>query len=188
MTSTAAIRRLGPWSIGPRLIGQICGVGGLAVALLPLFARTAPAADKEGLTAIELAVAGEWGLPNDGSSFGPTAALEFTPIPQWLEIEVGATALFSRNQTEWDTDVVFKKPFDLSPNVEFEPGIGPVWAHTNGGRGPTDSIAGEAVFEFIIWPTSERKVGWLLEPSYSYDFGTGQRSLGMGVGLLIEIP
>jgi hypothetical protein len=72
--------------------------------------------------------------------------------------------------------------------VEFEPGIGPAWVHTiNGGR-TKDSIAGEVVFDFMFWPTRERKFGWFLEPSYSYDFSKGQRSFGVSAGLLIAIP
>ena len=112
---------------------------GHALALL-LFAGAALAEDKEPLAVFELGAAGGWGLNSGGSSFGPTAAVEVTPIKNWLVIETGVTALFSRGQTEWDTDFVFKKPFDLSPNIEFEPGIGPVWIHTVGGGRTTDAV------------------------------------------------
>jgi hypothetical protein len=91
---------------------------GQALAL-SLMAGAALAEDKEPLAIFELGVAGEWGLNSGSSSFGPTAAVEFTPIKNWLEIETGVTSLFSKGQTEWDTDIVFKKPFDLSPNIEF---------------------------------------------------------------------
>jgi hypothetical protein len=90
---------------------------GVAAALLLLFAGTALAEEKDPFAVVELGAAGEWGLPNGGSSFGPTAAVEFTPIKNWLEIEAGVTSLFGRGQTEWDTDFLFKKPFDLSPTV-----------------------------------------------------------------------
>ena len=161
----------------------ICAIGALL-----LFAATASAEEKEPLAVVQLGAAGEWGLPNGGSSFGPTAAIEFTTIKNWLEVETGVTSLFSRGQTEWDTDFLFKKPFDLSPTVEFEPGIGSAWVHTVGGGRTTNSIAGEVVFDFMFWPTRERKFGWFLEPSYSYDFGRRQQSLGGSAGLLIAIP
>ena len=79
--------------------------GKILSALLPLLlpAGTALAGDKEPFAVLELGAAGEWGLNGDGSSFGPTAAIEFTAIKNWLAIEPGVTTLFSRGQTEWDT-------------------------------------------------------------------------------------
>lgn len=90
--------------------GLVRGFVRAFIVALPLFAVTARAEDKEPFAVVELSGAGEWGLPNRGSGFGPTAAVEFTPIKNWLEIEAGATFLFSRGQTEWGTDFVFKKP------------------------------------------------------------------------------
>jgi hypothetical protein len=96
--------------------------------------------------------------------------------------------LYRRGQSEWDTDFVFKRPFDLSPSVEFEPGIGPVWIHTVSGGRSTDAIGAEAVAESMFWPTPDRKFGWFLEPSYTCSFGPGhEQSLGVSVGLLIPI-
>ena len=159
---------------------------GLLIAL-PLRAGTALAEEKEPLAVFELGAAVEWGL-NGGSSYGPTAAVEFTPIKDWLEIETGVTTLFSRGQSEWDTDFVFKKPFDLSPTVEFEPGIGPVWIHTSGDGRATDALGAEAVADFMFWPTPDRKFGWFLEPSYTYSFSYGrEQSFGVSAGLLIPI-
>jgi hypothetical protein len=79
---------------------------GHALALL-LIAGAALAEDKDPLAIFELGAAGEWGF-NGGSSFGPAAAIEFNPIKNWLEIEIGVTTLFSKGQTEWETDFVFK--------------------------------------------------------------------------------
>ncbi len=155
-------------------------------ALLP--AKTALAQEKDPLAVIELGAATEWGLNGGGSRLGPTAAVEFEPIKNWLVIEPGVQTLFRHGQTEWDTNFVFKKPFDLSPNVEFEPGIGPVWMHTISGGRTANAIGTEAVAEFMFWPTPDRKFGWFLEPSYSYSFGTGhEQSFGVSAGLLIPI-
>jgi len=157
------------------------------VAASLLTAGTAFAADKEPLAVVELGAAAEWSL-DGGSSFGPSAAVEFTPIENWLEIETGVTALFGRGQTEWDTDFVFKKPFDVSPAVEFEPGIGPVWVHTSGGGRTNDAIGAEVVADFMFWPTPDRKLGWFLEPSYTHTFSSDrEQSLGVTAGLLIPI-
>ena len=157
---------------------------GLLIAV-PLRAGTALAEEKEPIAVFELGAAAEWGRNGD-SSFGPTAAVEFTPIKNWLAIETGVSTLFSHGQTEWDMDFVFKKPFDLSPTVEFEPGIGPVWLHTSGGGRTTDTVGAEAVADFMFWPTPDRKFGWFLEPSYTYSFSYGHEgSFGVSAGLLI---
>jgi hypothetical protein len=160
---------------------------GQALALF-LMASPATAEDKEPLVILQLGAAAEWSLNNGGPGFGPTAAVEFTPIKNWLEVETGVSTLFSKGQTEWDTNFVFKKPIDLTPFVEFEPGIGPVWIHTVGKGGTTDAIGAEVVAEFMFWPTPARKFGWFLEPSYTYSFSNGhEQSLGVSVGLLIPL-
>jgi hypothetical protein len=102
---------------------------GLAAALL-LFAGNAfgQAEDKEPSAVAEVGGAGEWGLKG-GSNFGPTTAVEVTPIENWLELESGVTTLFRHGQSEWDTDFLFKKPYTLSDTVEFMFGAGPEWAH-----------------------------------------------------------
>jgi hypothetical protein len=147
------------------------------------------AEEKEPFAVIQLGGAGEWGLPNGGSSFGPTVAVEFTAIKNWLEIEAGVTSLFRRGQSEWDSGIMFKKPFELSPYLEFEPGLGPVWMHTVSLGRASDALGAELAFEFMIWPTRDRKYGWFIEPSYGYSFGKDhEQSFGVNAGLLIAIP
>jgi hypothetical protein len=112
-------------------------------------------------------------------------AVEFTSIKDWLEIETGVASLFSNGRTEWDTDLLFKKPFTLSDKVEFMFGVGPQWTFSREGT----KIAGEVELDFMFWPTQDRKLGWFLEPTYTYAFSSGhERSLGMSAGLLIPIP
>jgi hypothetical protein len=159
----------------------------LAVVALVL-AGQALAEEKDPAAVLEIGGAGDWNL-DGSSSFGPVAAVEVTPLKNWLVIEAGVTPLFNNAKTEWNTDIVLKKPFELSPSVEFEPGIGPSWIHTVTGGRVSNSAAGEAVLDFMFWPSPERKFGWFLEPSYSYDFGKGhEQSLGVSLGLLIAIP
>ena len=154
----------------------------LTVAL-SLFAGESWAEEKEPSAIADLGTAGEWDFPS--GKFGPTAAVEFTPIKGWLEIEAGVSTLFGGGQTEWSTDLLFKKPFTLSDKVEFMFGVGPEWTFSRDGT----KIAGEIAADFMFWPTPDRKFGWFLEPSYSYSFSQGhEQSLGVNVGLLIPIP
>ena len=81
--------------------------------------------EKEPAAIVELGGAGEWALNHGTPSYGPNVAVEVTPIKEWLEIEAGVTPSFSRGQTEWDTDLLFKKPYTLSKTAEFMLGVGP---------------------------------------------------------------
>ncbi len=155
----------------------------LMVVALP-FTAEAQAADKEPTAIVELGTAAEWGLPG-APSFGPSVAVEFTPIKDWLEIEAGVTPMFRGRSGEWETDLLFKKPFTLSDKVELMVGAGPQWTFSSEGT----KVAAEFALDFMFWPSSDRKYGWFLEPTYSYSFSRGhEQSLGTTVGLLIPIP
>jgi hypothetical protein len=155
----------------------------LILASLP-FTTNAQAEDKEPTAIVELGAAGEWGLPA-ASSYGPSLAVEFTPVKDWLEIEAGVGPMFHGGRTEWDTDLLFKKPFTLSDKVEFMVGVGPQWTFSREGT----QIGGEFALDFMFWPTADRKYGWFLEPAYSYSFNGGHdQSLSTTVGLLVPIP
>jgi hypothetical protein len=148
----------------------------------------AQSADTEPAAIVELGGAASWNLKDGGSSFGPTVAVEFTPIEKWLEIEAGVTSLFARHSTEWSTDLLFKKPWTLSEKVEFMFGVGPEWIHSREYGVTTNSVGGEAVLDFMFWPSAKRRFGWYLEPGYEYNFGRGhERSIGITAGLLIAI-
>src|SRR5271156_1136126 len=155
----------------------------VVLCLMSLFANAAWAEEKEPTAIVEIGGAGELDFPKGG--FGLTAAVEFTPIKEWLEIEAGVSTLFGGGQREWSTDLLFKKPFTLSDKVEFMFGVGPEWTFSRDGT----KIAGEVALDFMFWPTPDRKFGWFLEPSYSFSFSAGhEQSLGASVGLLIPIP
>jgi hypothetical protein len=154
----------------------------VVLCLMSLCVSAAWAEEKEPAAIIELGAAGEWDFPQ--GKLGPSAAVEFTPIKDWLEIEAGVSPLFGAGQTEWSTDLLFKKPFTLSNTVEFMIGVGPEWTFSREGT----KTAGEVALDFMFWPTPDRKFGWFLEPSYSYSFSTGhEQSLGASVGLLVPI-
>jgi len=145
--------------------------------------------EKEPAAILELGGAGEWALTHGKPSYGPNFAAEVTPIKEWLEIEAGVTPFFSRGQTEWDSDLLFKKPYTLSKTMEFMCGVGPEWAHTISSGKSSNSIAGEAALDFMFWPGAKRRFGWYLEPSYGYSFDSAHdQSMSVSAGLLIAIP
>jgi hypothetical protein len=151
------------------------------------FAQSADKEPKE-LAVVEVGVAAGWNITSGGSNVAPTAAVEVTPIEKWLELEAGVTPIFSRHSTEWDVDLLFKKPWTLSKKVEFMAGVGPEWVHVRRGGVTTNSVAAEAVLDFMFWPSKKRRFGWYLEPGYEYGFGrTHERSAGLSGGLLIAI-
>jgi hypothetical protein len=144
--------------------------------------------EKEPAAVLELGGAGSWSLENGDSSFGPTVAVEVTPIENWLELEAGVTALFRSHTTEFDADLLFKKPWTLSRKAEIMAGIGPEWIHTRQSGVTTNAVAGEAVLDFMYWPSKRRRFGWYLEPGFEYSFASGhERSMGVNGGLLIAI-
>lgn len=147
-----------------------------------------PKAEKE-IAVVELGGAVGRSLTGGGSNFGGDAAVEVTPIENWLELEAGVSPVFNRHAKEWDADFLFKKPWDLSKKVEFMVGAGPLWAHVSADRVITNSPGVETVLDFMFWPGRKHRIGWFLEPGYDHTFGRGhEQSVGMSFGLLIAIP
>ena len=143
---------------------------------------------KEPAVILEVGGVPAWSVTDAGSSFGPTFALEITPIENWLELEVGTTSSYGRHSTEWSTDLLFKKPWGISPKLEFMAGIGPEWVNTRKYGNRTNSFAAEAVLDFMFWPSARRRMGWYFEPFYDYSFQAGhEKSVGAAIGLLIGI-
>lgn len=145
--------------------------------------------DKEAAAILELGGAISRSLTESTTTAGPNVALEVTPVENWLELEIGVTPLFHRRHlTEWSTDVLFKKPWNLSRHVEFMAGAGPEWVHANEAGVKRNSLAGEAVLDFMFWPGTQHKFGWFVEPAYEYNFArTHECALGFTAGLLIAI-
>jgi hypothetical protein len=128
---------------GQRMITDYRGIACGIIAALSI--GVASAEEKEPFAVLELGGASAWSVPG-GLSFGPTAAIEFEPIKDRLLIEAGITPFFDNSRrAEWDFDLVFRHPFELSKQVEFEPGIGP----SVSGSG---QVGAAASFEFMIWP------------------------------------
>jgi len=147
------------------------------------FCTPALAEEKEPTAVIAIGGQGEWGLPGP-TSFGPSVSVEFTPIKDWLEIEIGAASMFRRGATELETDLVFKKPFTISDQFEFMVGAGPAWSYT---RAEGTKWGATVALDFMMWPWPEHKFGWFVEPSYTYTQDS-EKSLAVSVGFLIAIP
>ena len=144
--------------------------------------------EKEPVAVLELGGAASRSLTEGRSSFGPTTAVEITPVENRLELELGVTPLFRRHSTEWSVDLLFKKPWTLSEKREFMLGIGPEWIHTNAYGVKTNAVGVEVAPDFMFWFSSKHRFGWYLEPSYEYKFGPGrEHSIGISGGLLIGI-
>ena len=145
--------------------------------------------EKEPAAVVELGGATGRSLTQGQSNFGPSVAIEVTPVENWLELEAGVTPLFRRHSTEWSIDLLLKKPWAPSDKKEFMLGIGPEWIHTSEYGRRMNSIAVEVAPDFMFWSAKKHRFGWYLEPSYEYKFGPGhEHSLGISGGLLIGIP
>jgi hypothetical protein len=70
--------------------------------------------DKDPIAILELGAATSWNLSGGAATFAPNLAAEVTPIENWLELEAGVSPFYTRNSTEWDTDLLFKKPWTIS--------------------------------------------------------------------------
>lgn len=144
--------------------------------------------EKDPAAIVELGGATSWNVKGGAAIFAPDFAVEMTPIENWLELEVGTTPFFTRDATEWDTDLLFKKPWTISPKAEFMLGVGPEWVHIRQNGTVTNSVAVEVAGDFMFWPAKKHRFGWYLEPAYDYGFGhVHEQSIGMSGGLLIAI-
>src|ERR1700719_3799236 len=94
-----------------RISGAILRKGHRIAVVVLLGAVVHGAYGAEHAAVLELGGAGEWGLTDSASHYGPTLAVEVTPIEHWLELEFGVTAFRNHGAKEWETDLLFKKPY-----------------------------------------------------------------------------
>jgi hypothetical protein len=154
----------------------------------PSNGRSGATADRDPAAILEFGAATSWNMRGGAAIFAPNLAAEITPIENWLELEAGVSPFYSSNSSEWDIDLLFKKPWTISPKTEFMLGIGPQWTYFKERGKPTNSIAVEVAGDFMFWPTGKHRFGWFLEPAYDYSFASGhQQSIGISAGLLIGI-
>ncbi len=172
-------------TVGPvgMLIAFLIGAGSPALAQVK---KATPATDddeRDHAIIYELGFAGEWSR-SEGFHPGATFAFEVTPIAGWLEVEIGFTAIRGDGAVEMPVDVLFKKPWQISPTFEFMIGLGPELVHVTG-RDAGTFWGLSSVVDFMFWP--KKNVGWYVEPGFEVTFreGATQRGLGIAGGLLI---
>jgi len=135
---------------------------------------------------LEIGAAGEWPLDGERANFGGTIAGEIEPIENWLELEFGFTTLATAGHSEISGDLLFKKPFRLSPTVEFMAGAGPSLSRTLNGPDQGNSWSVEFALDWMFWPTEN--LGWYIEPTWSVNPRNGQQSAAVSIGILIGFP
>jgi len=138
--------------------------------------------DDDHKAVLEAGAVAEHGSEGGSGRFGGTLGVEVSPIDNWLELEFGVAALHSPGATEYSSDLVFKKPFRLSETSEFMLGLGPFVSRTVSGSQKDTSHGVEAVLDFMFWV--QKDFGFYVEPGWSRTSGTGERSIGVTVGLL----
>ena len=159
---------------------KLAGLSLLLLLCLPAHGQTASktssvapqkaSEDQEPVAIVELGAATNWNFSGGAATFAPNLAAEITPIENWLELEAGVSPFYTRKSTEWDTDLLFKKPWTISREAEFMAGVGPEWVHLGENGKVTNSISGEVAGDFMFWPTGKHRFGWFLEPAYDYSF------------------
>jgi hypothetical protein len=100
---------------------------------------------------LEIGSAGEWPI-GEHPNFGGTIAAEIEPIENWLELEFGLSTLATTGHTELSGDLLFKKPFHLSPTVEFMVGAGPSFSRTLNGPEQGNAWSMEFALDWMFWP------------------------------------
>jgi hypothetical protein len=168
------------------LAAAILSLSVIACATGASAAEQAEPVEKDHLFVLEIGGAGERDLGGGRANFGGTIAGEVTPIENWLELEMGVTALGTAGHTELSGDFIFKKPFRLSPSVELMVGAGPSVARTLNGAERGTTVAAEVALDVMVW-TGDR-IGWYVEPSWSVVPRNGQQSVGVNAGFLIAFP
>jgi hypothetical protein len=154
---------------------------GLSAALAALLPAVPSPAEPRGWV-LEIGPAAEWPLQGDPPNYGASIAIEREVIDGWLEIELGMSGLWTAGRAELSWDLLLKKPFTLSPTVEFMVGAGPSYAQpTNGDAGTVGLVF---ALDLMVWP--QPRVGWFIEPTFSVTPSTGQTSFGATAGLLFR--
>src|ERR1700685_4869061 len=125
------------------LLCCVSAQGQLAQNVPPIHSTKAPTDADDTVAILEVGAATNWNFRGGAATFAPNLAAECTPIENWLQIEAGVSPFYTRNSTEWDTDLLFKKPWTISRKVEFMLGVGPEWVHLKQYGKVSNSVAGE---------------------------------------------
>ena len=112
--------------------------------------------------------------------------VELAAIEDRLAIESAWRCRDKRGGAEWETEMILKKPFQLSPKMEFMLGAGPTWTRTSDSGERGSSFGATLALDFMVWPSD--RFGRFFGPSCGYAFDSGHdHSLEFLVGLLIRL-
>ena len=149
----------------------------LALALPSPAARAAETESVEHTVIIGGGGAIERELGERSTHAGANVFLEYEAIQGWLELELGVSWLAVPGGTELPIDLLMKKPFSLTRELELMVGVGPqivrVFHPNEGGT----FLGVEFALDFMYWPT--RHVGLWLQPAYGVVFRGSGSSHGL---------
>jgi hypothetical protein len=120
------------------------------------------------------------------SNVGPTASVEFLVIEDLLEIELGTQYLSSSYPHTLGGQILFKKPFEVTHNIELMVGAGPAITHATSGASPINQYGISFALDLMVWTSKE--MGWFISPEYNYGVGaSSERSIGLSLGLMFGL-
>lgn len=128
----------------------------------------------------------ERSMQDGGNNYGTSIGVEFIAIKDQLEIEISTTYLGSNHPRQLSQEILFKIPFDLTPSLEFDLGVGPQFGRLfDNQNGASNQIGASFAAELMYWPT--KKFGYYINPEFGFGLGSssGERSFGLSVGVLV---
>jgi hypothetical protein len=142
-----------------------------------------PGKKKESVLILETGVSSDWDFKSNYTSLSPTFGFEFRTLKEKLEVEVGATPYYSNSNYNWQLEMLIKKPYDISPQMEIMFGAGPKWTLSSEGN----SASVDIVTDLMYWPFKKR-IGFYFEPGYDYGLkNQHEQSLGISTGLIVGL-
>ncbi len=136
-------------------------------------------------TQLEIGPEIEVPLRAEHTGFGGSINLQLTPIPDWLEFELGVSALVSSGNTELEAEFMLEKPFQISNTTEFMIEVGPSLSRSSENDEGGTLLNIQAETGFFIWPN--KNFGWYASVGWSDAPKNGAQSISAGAGILIPV-
>jgi hypothetical protein len=155
--------------------------------LSPSFSYAIEAAEDEHFVAMTVATTSETEVTSGHTKIGVALGMEISLIENWFELELQTSALGRRRGREYSNEIIFKTPFQLSKNSEFEVGVGlfAARAQVDSARSASVQRGKLIIGEFKQWTSKTR--GWFIETSLGRASDTGEKTLSISVGLIFGL-
>jgi hypothetical protein len=122
-------------------------------------------------------------LPKGTTHSGTNFFVEYNAIENSLELELGVSVFPQYGGAEVSSDFLFKKPLQLTHNLECMLGGGPELVRAVHSPKSGTFMGGETVADFMFWPWEH--IGLWAEPSYVFVFRNGvSHGLGTTGGII----